>query len=77
MWEVGKTYADAAFEFDRSLLYTEQLADAIKQNDRKNSTFKALLSVFSSSISSDKGKRRCSNQKKSTWDCVHSHPFQV
>ncbi len=39
MWEIGKTLADSAKEFDRTVDYINQTIDALKDLDRESSRF--------------------------------------
>ncbi|WP_295121872.1 NADP-dependent glyceraldehyde-3-phosphate dehydrogenase [uncultured Chitinophaga sp.] len=39
MWEIGKSYADSAKEFDRTVEYIHATIDALKELDRKSSRF--------------------------------------
>jgi glyceraldehyde-3-phosphate dehydrogenase (NADP+) len=39
MWEIAKTYADAAKEFDRTITYIKDTIDALKDTDRVSSRF--------------------------------------
>ncbi len=39
MWEIGKTFADSVKEFDRTVEYINATIDALKNLDRKSSTF--------------------------------------
>ncbi|WP_276090104.1 NADP-dependent glyceraldehyde-3-phosphate dehydrogenase [Pedobacter sp. JY14-1] len=39
MWEIGKSYADSVKEFDRTVEYIYATIDALKDLDRKSSTF--------------------------------------
>ncbi|MBU1311220.1 MAG: NADP-dependent glyceraldehyde-3-phosphate dehydrogenase [Gammaproteobacteria bacterium] len=39
MWEIGKTYSDAAKEFDRTCDYIQDTIEALKQQDREASHF--------------------------------------
>ncbi|CAM2153504.1 glyceraldehyde-3-phosphate dehydrogenase (NADP+) [Pararobbsia alpina] len=39
MWEIGKSYADSAKEFDRTVTYMLQTIDALKELDNNNSRF--------------------------------------
>lgn len=39
MWEIAKSYADAAKEFDRTVTYIKDTIDALKDTDRQSSRF--------------------------------------
>ncbi|WP_298707693.1 aldehyde dehydrogenase family protein, partial [Chitinophaga sp.] len=39
MWEIGKSYADSVKEFDRTVEYIHATIDALKNLDRKSSSF--------------------------------------
>jgi acyl-CoA reductase-like NAD-dependent aldehyde dehydrogenase len=39
MWEIAKSYADAAKEFDRTVVYIKDTIDALKDTDRQSSRF--------------------------------------
>lgn len=39
MWEIAKTYSDAAKEFDRTIIYIKDTIDALKDTDRVSSRF--------------------------------------
>lgn len=39
MWEIGKSYADSAKEFDRTVQYIVDTIEAVKELDRKSSRF--------------------------------------
>jgi glyceraldehyde-3-phosphate dehydrogenase (NADP+) len=46
MWEIGKSHADSAKEFDRTIDYINQTIDALKELDRKSSRFEIAEGVM-------------------------------
>ena len=42
MWEIGKSAADSAKEFDRTIAYIRQTIDALKELDNNNSRFQVV-----------------------------------
>ncbi len=46
MWEIGKSYADSAKEFDRTIEYINATIDALKDIDRQSSRFEIAEGVI-------------------------------
>jgi acyl-CoA reductase-like NAD-dependent aldehyde dehydrogenase len=46
MWEIGKSYADSAKEFDRTVTYIHDTIDALKGMDREGSRFEIVEGII-------------------------------